>query len=155
MFEHRTDSLTSTLMLELVGRLNVAFPGRAGERDAAKLAEVYRTGLRGLSGASIREAVDRCIQTEEYFPKVAKIRELASGYEKHRGFAVQGQPDDDGRSCPICGTTVTWEEAYRYTGKRDERTNKPIMEPSGVFRYHWSHDARLHGVVSTPAGALG
>lgn len=152
------EPLTSSLLMELIARLDAAFPRRIGEKNPTMTADVYRNGLRGLSGDSVRHAVDRCIETEEYFPKVSKLRELAKAWDVQRTVTLRHEVSWD--VCPFCGARAVWTDCYRLTGEKDA-DGKLLRDSEGqplrVFsatRLVITHDRRGHGVfVSQEASA--
>ncbi len=109
------EPLTTQLVSEELKRLHVAFPQNIGMRtNPGGTAEVYRNGLRGLSGDAVRAAADRAIQDGEFFPKVAKLRELAMAWMRHNQpatTAVSASHDDT--YCPKCQSRATWEGRWR------------------------------------------
>ncbi len=137
------EPLTTSLLLALIGDLNVAFPSNRAAQNANQLADVYRNGLSGLSGDAVREAVRRCIQTEEYFPKVSKIRAIATAYDRERTVTIRAL-NHDPDECPTCGARVVEHEIMREIGK--DAKGQPILEGTGVWRGTLTHDARRHGV---------
>jgi hypothetical protein len=96
------EPLTTSLLLELIEKLNVAFPRARGAISPAALADVYRNGLHGLSGDAVRDAVARCIERDQYFPKVAGLRVLAAAFDKRRAINMQQHRSGDMDQCPIC-----------------------------------------------------
>lgn len=109
------EPLTTALVLEELQRLHVAFPQNLGMRaNPTGTADVYRNGLRGLSGDAVRAAADRAIQEGEFFPKVAKLRELAQAWMRHNqptSSAVAASHDDT--YCPVCRSRAVWEWRWR------------------------------------------
>lgn len=122
------EPLTTTLLLELIGKLHIAFPRTIGEKNPAMMAEVYRNGLRGVSGEAVRDAVERCIQKDEYFPKVSRIREYAAHYDKVRTVDIRGQEGWD--ECGICGA----------------RAKHVFVEGSTEMRLVMEHNPGPHGL---------
>lgn len=108
------EPLTTTLVMEELQRLHVAFPQNVGMRtNPAGTAEVYRNGLRGLSGDAVRAAADRAIQEDEFFPKVAKLRELATAWMKHNQPSVEAQFAVDPLWCPVCQSRAIFRNRWR------------------------------------------
>lgn len=108
------EPLTTSLVMEELQRLHVAFPQNLGMRsNPAGTAEVYRNGLRGLSGDSIRAAADRAIQDDEFFPKVAKLRELATAWMKYNQPSAEMQFAVDALWCPRCQSRASIRERWR------------------------------------------
>lgn len=137
------EPLSHALLADVIEKLNVAFPRNLGKQNPAMMAEVYRNGLRGLGGDAVRYAVDRLIQTEQYFPKVAQIREVAHQWQRQHVVEVQRDRADPSR-CHICGARETERPIYRNTGKKDE-AGEEIREYLGQ-RVVLEHDRRAHHV---------
>lgn len=92
---------TATMYDELK-RLLTAFP-RRGQQDLTGLADVYKKGLVGVETDALRGAVDACIQNDEFFPKVARLRGAADEWmRRNRGKFAPAGPDDPDR-CNVCG----------------------------------------------------
>lgn len=136
------EPLTSSLLAELIADLQVAFPRGASGAKPAALADVYRNGLRGLSGDSVREAVRRAIQSEQYFPKVARLREIASSYDRQRTANVRHS--GAWNQCGVCGARVHMQEYFKSSGKKDDQ-GEWIMVFAGR-REVLTHDMRAHGI---------
>lgn len=98
------EPLTLELMLELLPKLYVAFPRTLGKDQVRATAVVYRDGLRGLSGDGVRAAVDRVIREDQFFPKVARIRELTREWEKVNRASAAVIDGPKSRRCPVCHT---------------------------------------------------
>lgn len=107
------EPLTLELMGEMLARLRAAFPRSTKDPAPATTVEVYRNGLRGLSGTAIRAAVDRVIQEDEYFPKVARLRDLAHAWMRVNEARPEAQVDVDPRWCPNCQTQRRIDIGYR------------------------------------------
>lgn len=148
------ESLSAELMAQELKRLYAAFPHRLGTQSPADTIDVYRRGLGGLSGDAIRNAVDRAIENDAYFPKVARLRDLANEWERRRlalmprNSSTQANPD----ACAICGA-VPQHRVFEYP-KRDKNgqmitnkeTGKYEMETIVSKRLEVEHDARAHHV---------
>jgi hypothetical protein len=104
---------TPDLISESLKRLNAAFPRNIGKQNPEYTFEVYKTGLRGLSPESIKAAVDRSIQDEEYFPKVSKLRELAHNWAKYNQAADVARFETDPLWCRSCQTKAAYERRWR------------------------------------------
>lgn len=136
------EPLTSPLLTELIEKLHVAFPRNIGKQNPAMMVDVYRNGLRGVGGDSVREAVERLIQTEQYFPKVAQIREAAMAYDRQRTVTARVSNDPD--ECGVCGARVKEVPCYRTTDAIGEDGQK-VREYIGS-RLNMTHDPRMHGI---------
>lgn len=109
------EPLTTQLVAEQVQKLLAAFPSRnvAGQ-NVVHTADVYRNGLRGLSGDSLRAAVDLSIQQDSYFPKVARLRELAQQWARYNQPQRQEQfVDTDPLWCAGCQSRAEWRDRWR------------------------------------------
>jgi hypothetical protein len=147
-----SEPLTSSLLMDLIARLHAAFPRTIGKENPAMMADVYRNGLRGLSGDAVRHAVDRCIQTEEYFPKVSQLREIAKAWDVKRMVTLRHEESWD--VCTVCGVRAQWTDCYRATGEKGP-DGKLLRDAEGrplrvytATRLHLEHDPRQHGVLA-------
>lgn len=107
------EPLTSQLVAEQLQKLLVAFPRNLGSQNPAMMADVYRNGLRGLSGDAVRAAVDRAIQEDEYFPKVARLREAATAWQRYNTTTLAPKFAKDDRWCDRCQSRAEWLERWR------------------------------------------
>lgn len=117
------EPLTTQLVVELLQKLLAAFPRNLGAQNPQMMADVYRNGLRGMDGDAVRAAVDVAIQSDNYFPKVARLRELASEWTKRNRVNVGPRPGDEG-VCHICRQRPQPRERWR--PKVDDRHNLVI-----------------------------
>lgn len=128
------DTLTPIAVLEQLQRLHIAFPRNLGMRTdstARQTADVYRNGLRGVSLDGLRFAVDRCLQDDSYFPKIARLRELARDFDlKHRNGGSEHQTDP--MWCPRCSTR--YRPQVRWRVQADPKQNFAIVtDESGEY----------------------
>ncbi len=94
--------LSHSVVSQELARLVQAFP--SARRNLSELAEVYRSGLVGISPHALHVAVDRVIQDDQFFPKVSRLRQLAGDYAKsHPSPFAPSFPSDNPDICPICG----------------------------------------------------
>lgn len=98
-----TEHMTTQLVAEEMQKLVAAFPGNLAAKNPSLLADTYRNGLRGLSGDSVRAAVDICIRTDQYFPRVSRLREAAGEWTKRTSIVLQQRHESAWHTCPICG----------------------------------------------------
>lgn len=98
------EPLTKETMLAQLQQLTVAFPRRSGE-DPTALAKVYFESLRHFPADAVRYAVRKAIETEDRFPRVAQLRELAGRWQTANNATVRPTDEDqsDGLACPVCG----------------------------------------------------
>lgn len=158
------EPLTSSLLAELLPKLIVAFPRNLGAKDPVMMADVYRNGLRGLSGDAVRFAVDRAIQEDEYFPKVARLRELATEWSRRTNAVIETVTrSSDELTCSVCGAKAQQHEVTRQVVKRTKFENGrekfeeqweesngrkvPKMETVIGQRLTMIHDRRRHGIT--------
>lgn len=125
------EPLTTQLVAELMQTLLTAFPSRnlAGN-NIVHTAEIYRDGLTGLSGDSVRAATKRCIQEDTYFPKVARLRELAAGWEKHNRVQMPEQLLADETWCRGCQQRATWRELW---APAVDEVCRPLLSACGEY----------------------
>jgi hypothetical protein len=76
-----TTPLTADVVLDVIQNLSVAFAGKRSEADMKRLAFVYRDALESLSAEAVRWAAKRVIKEDQYFPKAARLIELAQKWE--------------------------------------------------------------------------
>lgn len=93
--------LTTQTVTDELGRLLTAFP-RRGTQNLAQLTAIYKTGLVGVETDALRSAVVRCIQEDEFFPKVARLRELADLWMRHNRATIAPTLPDQWDICPVC-----------------------------------------------------
>ena len=98
------EPLSRDIMLALLQQLAVAFPRRAGE-DATALAKVYYESLKHFPADAVRYAVRKSIETEDRFPRVVQLREMAGRWQQANNASATAKAEDtgDGLSCPVCG----------------------------------------------------
>lgn len=158
------EPLTTQLVAEMLQQLLVAFPSKHSERNLAHTAEVYRSGLRGVAGDALRGAVDVAIKTDNFFPKIARLRELALEWEKRNRVVAVTQRKESWDVCAICGA-----QAYERTGMAQDRDAhgellwdgkdengkpKPKMVPTPP-RWIIDHNPRGHNVFRESEEAAG
>lgn len=97
------EPLTSGLLAEQLKRLLAVFPTRLASQNPAFMAETYKEGLRGIDGEALREAVTICIQTDQYFPKVARLRELANEWMRRNRAEAVAVNKGAWNICGVCG----------------------------------------------------
>ena len=121
------EPLTGGLMLDLLRQLHIAFPRNIGMQNPQLMADTYRNGLRGLSGEAIRWSVGQVIQDDKYFPKVSRLRELASGWNRANRVEIEAAIQRPSGWCDGCQTVAKpetrWRPRVTEKGKRiwDER----------------------------------
>lgn len=134
------EPLTTSLVLEELRKLHTAFPQNVGMRsNPSGTAEVYRNGLRGLSGDAVRAAADRAIQDGEFFPKVAKLRELATAWMRHNqpaGLAAAVNHDDT--YCGLCRTKALWRSRWRPRVDDERRRERIMVDAEHVALEHYT-----------------
>lgn len=124
------EALTSQLVAEELKRLLAAFPRNLGGQNPTMMAEVYKGGLRGIDGDALRGAVQSCIQTDTYFPKVARLREAAAEWTRRNRPAIAAILKGSWDTCGVCGARALPTDKGRTTMLHDaERHNvRPDIE---------------------------
>lgn len=120
-----TEPLTSQIVGDELKRLLAAFPRNLGGQNPTMMAEVYKGGLRGIDGQALRAAVDICIQSDTYFPKVSRLREAAAEWTRRNRPYFAPVIHAAWNVCGVCGA-------------RAEETDKG--------RTVMNHDAERHNV---------
>lgn len=125
------EPLTTELTLAVLRDLQSAFPGaKMTDEQLVRRADVYRDGLGGLSGTALRWAAKTAIQEDEYFPKVARLRELATRWTIGNAAAVVG-PRDDSRTCRACHQPFQSEKRFRPKTTKSDGYGYPLTSPDG------------------------
>lgn len=122
---------STDLISDCLKRLNAAFPRNIGKQNPEYTLEVYKTGLRGLSGESIRAAVDRAIQDEEFFPKVSKLREMANAWAKYNQAQTTAEFERDPLWCSRCQSRAEYQQRWRV---------KTVEVPGNLCKLVVTHD---------------
>ncbi len=153
------EPLTTQLVVELLQKLLAAFPRNLGSQNPTMMADVYRNGLRGIEGEAVRAATDLAIQNDQYFPKVARLREIATEWTRRNRAAVALRQEDAWDVCSICGARavekfITRQQrdpenrnALLWDGLDEKGEPIPRMETLKEPRYHIEHDARMHHIL--------
>lgn len=136
------EPITTPLLTQMMDKLHAAFPRTIGKDNPAMMAGIYRDGLKGVSGEGLRHAVDRCIQLDQYYPKVARLREFARDFDKQRIIETRRPPSWD--ECPTCGARVTFTDVYFDTAERDAE-GKVVQQFAGR-KMHMTHRPVGHGI---------
>lgn len=130
------EPLTSQLVGDELKRLLAAFPRNLGSQNPAMMAEVYKTGLRGIDGEALRAAVDMCIQADTYFPKVARLREAAGEWMKRNRAHFAPKVPVAWNVCSVCGEkaespNITRPKLHGEGADAHYLTAKPYRMPDG------------------------
>lgn len=154
-----TEPLTTELLSGLLPKLLTAFPSKMSSQNPAYLAEVYRNGLRGLNGDAVRAAVDISIQHDSYFPKVARLRELAGEWTRRNRVTVAARFEAAWNVCAVCGAHAKQREitrAVRPDGYYHQPISRngpaPTLETVMSGGMYMDHDPRAHHVHDNPEG---
>lgn len=130
--------LTTAVVAEELGKLITAFPGNiAAKKNPAMLANTYREGLQGIDADALRGAVAMAIREDVYFPKVARLRELAGQWAKHNRAYIPPVIRHAWNVCPVCGATaqspdITRPKQYgRAAGDPHYRLAREYRMPNG------------------------
>lgn len=142
------EPLTTQLVAELLQQLLSAFPSRnLASQNIVHTAEVYRNGLRGLSGDALRAAVDRAIQEDEYFPKVARLREIAAKWERYNHVTLPAQANADELWCGLCRQRSTHKERWRPVV---DNINRPVLTADQKYVLLERYERLLCACASPP-----
>jgi hypothetical protein len=148
------ETATYAIVGEQLERLLQAFPRRTGGQDLKTLTNVYYQGLQELEADALRASVDICIKNDQFFPKIARLREVAGEWMKRNraAFSIGGQAKS-WDTCHICGAKVESRPVIRQArDSNDSRrllfdaTGAPLMETLQAERYYITHNAQAHGV---------
>lgn len=106
--------LTTAVVAEELGKLVTAFPSNiAAKKNPAMLATTYREGLQGIDADALRGAVQMAIREDVYFPKVARLRELAGRWTKHNRPSFATRREERWDVCLVCGARAEPTEKGR------------------------------------------
>lgn len=108
-----TEPLTLQLVADLIRQLHVAFPRNIGAQNAQFMADTYRNGLRGLSGDAVRWAVDQSIREDKFFPRVARLRELAGAWQRSNYAEAEALIQRPAGWCVGCQSVARNEMRWR------------------------------------------
>jgi hypothetical protein len=125
--------LTSALLAEQLKRMAAVFPSKLSSQNPAYTAEVYKDGLRGIDGDALVGAVDLCIQTDSYFPKVARLREAAGEWMKRNRAHFAPVIKPAWNVCGVCGAKAE-SPAITRPKKYDAATDAPYFLTAKEYR---------------------
>lgn len=117
------EPLTTALVAELLEQLHVAFPRNLGKQNPQLMVDTYRNGLRGVPGDAVRWAVSRSIEEDQYFPKVARLRQLSQVWLNANRAQVEPRVETAAGWCEGCRTRAVGEVRMR-----------PAVDERGRFR---------------------
>lgn len=102
--------LTVELVVEVMRDLHSAFPGKMDDAALVRRAHVYRDNLNGISGDALRWAAKQVIREDNFFPKIARLRQLAQRWQQHNQppSATAGAGDTCRNGHPF-----RWEKRWR------------------------------------------
>lgn len=124
------EHLTTQLVAEEMQKLVVAFPGNlAAKTNPSMLADTYRNGLRGLDGDAVRAAVDIVIREDTFFPKIARLREVAGEWTRRNRASYAAKIEGAWHTCPTCGAKATTETITR------PKLHKPDEKEESTWYY--------------------
>jgi hypothetical protein len=107
------EPMTLELVLDVLRMLAAAFPGRMDDRALMRRADVYRDNLQGMSGDALRWAAKIAIQEDSYFPKVARLRALATRWTVANTATVEAQNQRPSGWCEGCQSVARPEKRWR------------------------------------------
>lgn len=106
--------LTTAIVADELGKLVVAFPGNiAAKKNPAMLADTYRRGLEGIEADAFRAAVNIAIREDNYFPRVARLRELSAEWMRRNRAPQIARIEGAWNVCPVCGAEAVSESVTR------------------------------------------
>ena len=138
--------LTTQTVLDELQRLLTAFP-RRGDQNLTRLADVYRAGLVGVETDALRAAAGRCIQEDEFFPKVARLRSLADEWMRRNRGAFAPTIRDRWNICPTCGAVALPRQITRPT-RGGPRGELETVESQGLYMDHLPGPHHVHDDAS-------
>lgn len=106
------EPLTTQLVAEVLEELMIALPRGKGYGTPQQVATTYRNALSGISGDALRWAAKTAIQEDKFFPKVARLRELAMRWTVANAAQTPTMQIED-RRCPGCGKAPAVETRWR------------------------------------------
>jgi hypothetical protein len=106
------EPMTLELVLDVLRMLAAAFPGRMDDRALMRRADVYRDNLQGMSGDALRWAAKIAIQEDSYFPKVARLRALATRWTVANTATVEAQNQRPSGWCDGCQSVARPEKRW-------------------------------------------
>lgn len=132
-----SEPLTSGVVADGLKKLLEAFPRNLGQRNPTMMAEVYKSGLDGIDAHAFRAAVDMCIKQDNFFPKVARLRELAGEWRKRNRAEFAPRIPVAWNTCPVCGARAEAPEITRPKKYGDGQeahylTSKEYRSPQGT-----------------------
>lgn len=105
------EPLTRELVVDCLKTLAVTFPQRGLTPDMElRRADVYRNGLSGLSGDALRFAIQISVQEDTFFPKVARLRQIAQRWVTAHPAR---EPVEHPLYCRGCHARSVWETRWR------------------------------------------
>ncbi len=140
--------LTTDVVMSELNRLHAAFPRNLGKQDPLMMASVYKEGLRGVETDALRGAVDISIQSDQFFPKVARLRELAHEWMKRNRASFAPALVASWDTCGICGAKALPRMITR--PKKDGA--KGELETVESRSLYMDHDPKMHNVREEAEG---
>ena len=150
--------LTMPIVAKLLGDLHLAFPaGLRGMQDPGRTADLYFRGLNTLPADAVSWAVQKVIEEDNFFPKIARLRELAHSWTKRNSMSFGRTSDaSDPDVCQVCGARAQTILITRYRrewvgepAKLVEvlgEDGRPILETVESQGLHMIHDRYRHGL---------
>jgi hypothetical protein len=138
------EPLTAMLIADQLKRLFGAFPAsKLASQNPSFTAETYKDGLKGIDGEMLRAAVDRCIQEDQYFPRIARLRELAFEWRRRNRDETPAAERSTWNHCGICGAEAQPEQITR---------PKLFDKDASAAHYRTAQETRFETGVVWPAG---
>jgi hypothetical protein len=125
------ETLTAAIVAEAIKELRLVFPGRKQDEQVAAVAEVYLKGLAGIDAEAFRAAVKFCIANDSYFPKIARLREVAGEWVRRNRATIEPSFTRHPLACPICGAEPT--AAHSLSGNRTSIMHDRALHKVSTF----------------------
>lgn len=122
------EAVTTELVVSMLRDLSVAFPARMGDAELMRRADIYRDNLTGFPGEALRWAAKQSIQEDKFFPKVARLRELAMRWQSANRVTVEARLEEPSGWCQGCKTVARVETRYR---PRLDKNGRRILDERG------------------------
>lgn len=125
--------LTPAIMIGILRDLSAVFPAKITDEQLVRRAQVYRDGLVGFDADAVGHAARRAIQEDNFFPKVARLRELAAAYvtyHRQHSANVVGAIDDP-MFCPRCQSRFA--DRRRWRPQVDPESGRWLVSADGQY----------------------
>lgn len=121
--------LTPEFVVAQLRDLAAAHPVRLDEKALVRRADVYYRGLEGLTGEALKHAVKKSLQTDKFFPKIARLRELALAYTlANHPTVMEINLERPSGWCDGCQSVAREQRRWR---PRIDRKGRRILDGAG------------------------